>query len=218
MNKIVKESVLLVFAAIPLVYLGSLWNSLPDQVPTHFSSDGPNGWSDKTVLIFAPGLITLGIYLLLVVIPLIDPKKKVQQMGEKYFTLKFMLTLFFCVLSCYVLYISKAGKMVVPNLMNALLGGLFAVLGNYFQTVRPNYFIGIRTPWTLEDEGIWKSTHKLGGKLWLAGGLLIVILSFLLNAHDMNIAMGCIVAVMVIVPVLHSYLAFQKKKNVVKDE
>jgi uncharacterized membrane protein len=96
----------------------------------------------------------------------------------------------------------------------ALIGALFAMLGNYFQTVRPNYFIGIRTPWTLENEQVWKNTHRLGGRLWIVGGFLIAILAFFINNnHLFSIIFGVIISLIVIVPVVFSYTEFKKEKN-----
>ncbi len=88
------------------------------------------------------------------------------------------------------------------------------MLGNYFQTIRSNYFIGIRTPWTLENEQVWKKTHLLGGRIWMAGGLLIVILSFIItDNHSLMIAFGILCFIMVIIPVIFSYTEFRKEKN-----
>lgn len=85
------------------------------------------------------------------------------------------------------------------------------MLGNYFQTVRPNYFIGIRTPWTLENEQVWKNTHRLGGKIWIVGGILIAILAVLIkNNHLFYIIFGVILAFMVVVPTIFSYTEFKK--------
>jgi uncharacterized membrane protein len=88
------------------------------------------------------------------------------------------------------------------------------MLGNYFQTVRPNYFIGIRTPWTLENEQTWKKTHRLGGRLWMAGGILIVFISFIIRSNNaLAITFAIILSVMVIVPIVYSYIEFQKEKK-----
>lgn len=99
----------------------------------------------------------------------------------------------------------------------ALIGMLFAMLGNYLQTIRPNYFIGIRTPWTLENEQVWKNTHHLGGRLWIVGGALITILAFFIKNNQMysNI-FGVLILLMVIVPVVFSYSEFKKKENNLK--
>ncbi|OCB78448.1 SdpI family protein [Flavobacterium crassostreae] len=215
MNKYLKESILWAFVALPYVYLTTIWNKLPEQVPTHFNIEGiANDWSSKTTLLFIPGALGIGIYFLMLIIPILDPKKKIQQMGDKYYTLRFMLTIFFSLLATYLLYASDTGSLKNPNMLFALIGVLFAMLGNYFQTVRPNYFIGIRTPWTLENEQVWKSTHRLGGRIWIVGGVLIAILAFFINNnHLFAIIFGVIISLIIIVPVVFSYTEFKKEKN-----
>jgi uncharacterized membrane protein len=215
LNKYLKELVLGAFIALPYVYLTTIWNQLPEQVPTHFNIEGvADDWSSKTTLLFIPGALGIGIYLLMLIIPILDPKKKIQQMGDKYYTLRFILTIFFSLLATYLLYVSNTGSLKNPNMLFALIGALFVVLGNYFQTIRPNYFIGIRTPWTLENEQIWKKTHRLGGRLWTVGGVLIAILAFFINNNQtFSIIFGVIISLMVIVPVAFSYTEFKKIKN-----
>ena len=215
MNKYLKEAVLWVIIFIPFIYLYTVWNSLPTSVPTHFDLAGnPNDWSSKTSLIFITGALSIGIYLLMLVIPFLDPKKKIQQMGTNFYNLRFMLTLFFSILATYLIYIGKEGSIKSPKFLFGFLGLLFAVLGNYFQTVRPNYFIGIRTPWTLESEHTWKKTHRLGGRMWMAGGVLIALLAFIIPDKSMFMtAFFIIIIIMSIVPVVYSYFEFQKENR-----
>ena len=215
MNKYFKEFILWAFMALPYAYLAIIWNELPAQVPTHFNIEGvADDWSAKTTLLFVPCLLPIGIYGLLLIIPLLDPKKKIQQLGDKYITLRFMLTIFFSILATYLLYISKKGGLNNPAILFALLGALFVMLGNYFQTIRPNYFIGIRTPWTLENESVWKKTHRLGGQVWIAGGILIIMLAFFMSNKVLSAAIfAIIICVMVIVPIVFSYTEFRKSKK-----
>ena len=98
-----------------------------------------------------------------------------------------------------------------------LIGVLFILLGNYFKTIKPNYFIGIRTPWTLENETIWKETHKLGGKLWFVGGILIVIFSLLLDKRQAFTVLMLITGLITIVPIVYSYLMFKKERKSLTD-
>ena len=215
MNKYLKESILWALLALPCVYLMMIWDKLPERVPTHFNLSGnADDWSGKTALLFFP-LIGIFIYFLMLIIPKIDPKKKMEQMGDKYYTLRFILTFFLAILTIYCLYLSSGGSLKSPGVMVALIGGLFAVFGNYFQTMRPNYFIGIRTPWTLESETVWKKTHRLSGKLWITGGTLIVILALVINSNlALAITFGTIILVLVLIPVAFSYIEFRKEKKV----
>lgn len=218
MNKYLKESMLWVIMLLPFVYLANVWNILPEQVPTHFNMDGnADDWSSKTSLIYIIGGMVFGLYFLFLIIPVIDPKKKIEQMGDKYFTLRLMLTIFFSLLAIFIVYSGKEGDIKHPNFLFALIGILFTMLGNYFQTVRPNYFIGIRTPWTLESENVWKSTHRLGGKIWMVGGILIAVLAFIISNNSLySIIFGIIIFVMAVVPIVHSYLAYKKEKSLLK--
>ncbi|HCT31414.1 MAG TPA: hypothetical protein DIW31_11955 [Bacteroidales bacterium] len=215
MNKYLKESLLIIFAVLPLIYLSIVWKSLPDIVPTHFNIDGvADNWSSKTTLIYLPGAMGFGIYLLMLIIPYIDPKKKIEQMGSKYYNLRFVLSFFMSVLTIYIIYISRIGNMKDSNLLFVIIGSLCALLGNYFQTVRPNYFVGIRTPWTLENEEIWKKTHRFGGKLWMLGGLLIVLLAFLIkNNVVFTKIFTALILLIAIIPIVYSYIEFQKEKK-----
>jgi uncharacterized membrane protein len=214
MNKYFKESIHWIFIALPFIYLATIYNSLPQEVPIHFNWRGEaDDWADKTMLFLLPAGLGLFIYFLMLIVPSIDPKRKIQEMGSKYFSFRLILTIFFSILSIYLIYVTKEGSLQNPNILVSLIGLLFIMMGNYFQTVRPNYFIGIRTPWTLENEQVWKKTHRLAGKIWVAGGVVIMILGFLLsNVTAMLIAFFSIVFIIVLIPVVYSYLEFQKKE------
>ncbi|MEI6754049.1 MAG: SdpI family protein [Paludibacter sp.] len=211
MNKFFKELILWILIVIPYVYLATIWKNLPAQVPTHFDLAGnPNDWSDKTSLPAMIGAMGIGSYLLMLFIPYFDPKKKIAQMGEKYYSLRLLMTLFMSALSFYLLYVSNKGE-INPNLLIALIGAFYVVLGNYMQSVKPNYFIGIRTPWTLENEETWRKTHRLGGKLWLVGGLITILIAFVAKNNSLlAITFGTVTAVLSIVPIIYSYIEFRK--------
>ena len=211
MNKFFKELILWILIVIPFIYLAMVWNNLPAQVPTHFDLAGnPNNWSEKTSLPYIIGAMGIGSYLLMLFIPYFDPKKKIAQMGEKYYSLRLLITIFMSVISFYLLYVSNKGE-INPNLLIALIGTFYVVLGNYLQTVKPNYFIGIRTPWTLENEETWRKTHRLGGKLWLVGGLITIFIAFVTKNNTLlAITFGTVTAIISLVPIIYSYLEFRK--------
>jgi len=211
MNKFFKELILWIIIIIPFVYLAMVWKNLPARVPTHFDLAGnPNDWSDKTSLPAMIGAMGIGSYLLMLFIPYFDPKKKIAQMGEKYYSLRLIMTLFMSAISFYLLYVSNKGE-INPNLLIAMIGAFYVVLGNYLQSVKPNYFIGIRTPWTLENEETWRKTHRLGGKLMLIGGLLTMIIAFVVkNNTFLAISFGTVTAIASLVPILFSFIEFRK--------
>jgi len=211
MNKYFKELILWILIAIPFIYLVIVWKTLPAQVATHFDLQGnPNDWTAKSSMPFMIGALGIGTYLLMLFIPYFDPKKKIAQMGDKYYSLRLLMTLLMSVISFYLLYVGSKGE-INPNLLIALIGVFYVVLGNYMQSFKPNYFIGIRTPWTLENDETWRKTHHLGGRLWLIGGLLTILVSLLVkNNSVLAITFGSITAIISLVPVIFSYVEFKK--------
>ncbi len=209
----IKETLLLLFACLPYFYLHSLWEKLPLQVPTHFDINGvANDWSSKYFLLFLPCSLGIIFYFIFKALPYLDPKKKLEQMGNLYTKLRFIVCIFITSLSLYILSVTASGDMKNMSLLFVLLGFFFAFLGNYFQAIRPNYFVGIRTPWTLESESVWRKTHLLGGRLWMIGGLLISILAFIIPAPIYSQIFFGIVAIICIVPIGYSWLEFRKEK------
>ena len=197
---------------IPFIYLGYVWNHLPEEVPMHWNGAGEiDRYGDKKELVASLFMLVGITYFVFLIIPYIDPKQKLQNMGNKLNSLRMILTLFMSGLSVFILY-SVQQKNSNPGFIFAIIGLLFAFLGNYFKTIKPNYFIGIKTPWTLENEEVWKKTHTLGGKLWFVGGLLMSLTFILPNKIQFYTFIG-IVSVITIIPIVYSYLEFKKIKN-----
>lgn len=205
-----KELPLIIIVLIPFVYLAYVWNSLPEKVPLHWNMEGEiDRYGEKSELILIPVLLPLLIYVLFTIIPRIDPKRKIKNMGNKYTILKSIMTIFMSALAMIIIYAALNETLYNPNYIVLLIGILFALLGNYFKTLRANYFIGIKTPWTLENETVWKETHKLAGKLWFAGGLLIVLTSILLDKKTNFTLFAVITVFITVIPVVYSYIKFQ---------
>lgn len=210
-----KELPIIGFVLLPFMYLGYLWNSLPEKVPIHWNYKGEiDDWGTKYSLIGFLFLLPVLTYVLMLVIPKIDPKKRVELMGGKYYQIKFVLVVFMSVLALFIIHSSNSQTLSSPSIVFVLLGALFMALGNYFKVIKQNYFLGIKTPWTLESEEVWKLTHILAGKLWIVGGLLIVIFSLVLTENiNFYIFLG-ITAIISIVPIVYSYIIFKELKKV----
>jgi uncharacterized membrane protein len=212
MEKFKKEIPFIAIALIPFAYLIYIWNRLPEKVPMHWNGAGEiDRYGDKTELVGVLFLLVGINYFVFLIIPYVDPKKKLQNMGNKLNIMRMILTLFMSALAIFILY-SVQQKSSNPGFVFVIIGLLFAFLGNYFKTIKTNYFIGIKTPWTLENEEVWKKTHELGGKLWFVGGLLMALTFVLPNNIQFYTFMG-ITAVITIIPILYSYRIFNKIKN-----
>ena len=213
--KLQKELSLIAIVLAPFIYLASIWTNLPDSVPLHWDIEGKiDRYGEKSELLLIPILLPLLIYVIFTLVPLIDPKGKIQQMGNKYFTLKAAMTIFMSILALVILYAVKNESLYNPNYIILLIGVLLLVLGNYFKTLRPNYFIGIRTPWTLENETVWKETHKLAGKIWFIGGLIIIVSSLLLDKESNFKLFISLVIVISLIPIIYSFFKFRSLANI----
>ena len=209
------DGIVLVIWALPLVYLLSVYPLLGTTLPLHFNIQGtPDKWGSRAefigVIAFLSG-ISLGAAILFRFLPRIDPKKQPKYSSVVFVRIGHALVLFITVISITIIYAATHGRYRFPeSFMYALLGLFFAYLGNLMNNVKPNYFFGIRTPWALEDEEVWRKTHRLAARLWLPGGLLLVVLSLILHGEVMFAGFIAIVLVLGIVPVAYSYFYYRK--------
>lgn len=209
MTNLKKELPFIALALLPFLYLAYIWNNLPEKIPIHWNGSGKiDRYGEKKELVIMLVMLVGITYFIFLIIPKIDPKGKLQNMGNKLNTLRMVLTVFMSVLAIYILY-SAQQKNSNPQFLFVIIGLFFSFLGNYFKTVKPNYFIGIKTPWTIENEEVWKKTHLLGGKMWFIGGILMTLTFVLPNKIQVYTFLG-ITAIITIVPVIYSYLEFKK--------
>jgi uncharacterized membrane protein len=177
----------LLFKPLPLVLvvaswalLAVYWGRLPDPVPSHWGLDGrPDRWTRGGALI-GPASTTF-LYLFFAVLPRLDPRLERRKGNNEVCGVIQAITTAFC---CYLTFLTLDASTRPDAILNvsALWGGLgvvLVVLGNYLPKLRSNFFMGIRTPWTLSSEEVWYQTHRVGGRVMVAGGLLVLLGSFL---------------------------------------
>jgi uncharacterized membrane protein len=212
--KLKKEIPLIVIVLLPFIYLAYVWNQLPEKVPMHWNIKGEiDRYGEKTELLLIPFLLPFLVYIIFLVIPKIDPKNKLNKMGNKLQTLKVLMTTFMSVLALFIIYSAKNQSFANSNYIVLLIGVLYIILGNYFKTIKANYFIGIRTPWTLENETVWKETHKLAGKMWFIGGIIVVLSSLILDEQPNFTLFLIITGIISIIPIVYSYIIFKNEKK-----
>lgn len=206
-----KELPSLTLIALPYLYIMMIWNNLPDKVPIHWNAMGEiDGFGSRYTLLILPLLLPGLIYITFSLIQRFTPIDKIAKMGRKFGSLKFLLILFMSVLCLLIIHSSKEGLVGQPTFIFISLGLLFALFGNFSRTIQPNYFLGIRTPWTLKSEQVWKSTHELAGKLWFAGGLIIALIALISSSKYAISGIIGIVAVITLIPIIYSYLKFKE--------
>lgn len=215
MDIIRKEWLLMIILVLPIMYLIYLWPEMPERIPFRWDFEGNviktgSKYTGATICTLAP----LATYIVLTLAPYIDPKKRLMYMGSKFYKLKVIISLAMTFVSGLVLYQMKNGTDSYDiRAMLIGIGLLIGLIGNYLKTIKPNYFIGIRTPWTLEDENIWKNVHVTAGRIWFIGGLGIVGSVIIMNSQMYKYILGIIITIIMLVPILHSFFLYKKKHS-----
>lgn len=183
-----------------------LWNQLPEQMPTHWNASGEvDGWSSKPFAVFGLPLILLAAQWLCMLGTLADPKK--ENHPQKIFQLVlWIIPVLSVVLHAFTYAVALGNEVPIEVIMPVLIGLLFAIIGNYMPKCKQNYTIGIKIPWTLNSEENWNRTHRFAGFLWTLCGIVIMLTGFF---GGFWIFFG-IALVMVIVPVIYSYILYRK--------
>lgn len=194
---------------LPLLAGLILWSRLPDTIATHFGPDGQaDGWSSKPFAVFFIPLFMLGIHLLCIFVTSADPKRR--NIGNKALGLVFWIAPLVSLLVGSLTYAIALGMKPDVNLFVTLVIGLmFIVLGNYLPKCRQNYTVGIKIPWTLNDPENWNRTHRFAGKLWIVGGVLLMLGAFL-NTIWVPITVICVT---VFVPIIYSYVFYRRSQS-----
>lgn len=204
-NAVVLSAVL---TLIPAALLLAVWGRLPERIITTWGVDGSiTGTGSKLVLVW---LVAMGPVLCAVLLaaPALDPRKEsYQKFTKRYHGLCVAIMLFFSVVNCVVIWENvNPGTFSIGRLITGMLGLLFLWMGNVMPTFRHNYFVGIRTPWTLEDPLVWEKTHRLGGRLSFLCGLALLPMALLLPESWLAALTLPLVLVMSLVPCGMSYV------------
>ena len=192
-----------------------LWDKLPEQVPFHWGVDGEvDGWASKPMAVFGLPPFMLAIQWICILATGLEPKAKnvttTKMLGLVLWIIP-VLNLFLHVM----VYLAAFGRKVdMAAIMPLFMGALFVVMGNYLPKCKQSYTMGIKLPWTLNDEENWNKTHRLAGKLWVAGGLLTMCCALLTGTAAFTVMMSILV-VMCMIPTMYSYRYYKKHK---KDE
>jgi len=183
-----------------------LWNQLPEQMPMHWNAQGDvDGWGSKLLAVFGMPLILLAAQWLCVLGTYADPKRA--NHSEKILQLVFWIIPVLSVVVHALVYAAALGHEVrVETVMPVLIGVVIIIIGNYLPKCKQNYTIGIKIPWTLNNEENWNRTHRFAGWLWVVGGVAIMLTGFIGGFW----VFVPIALLMVIVPFVYYYLLHRK--------
>lgn len=160
----------------------AVWNRLPAQMATHWGMDGAaDGWSSRASAVFTMPIFIFLLHWLCMVLTMRDPKN--QKQSGKILGIVFWICPAVSIFSGWLTYSSALGTSRNPNtLICLLIGVMFVAFGNYLPKCRQNSTIGIKVKWTLEREENWNATHRFGSRLWVIGGLLLMLCALLPEA------------------------------------
>ena len=201
---------LLVLAGFALVAV--MYPGLPDPMPSHWNAAGQiDGWMPKfwgAMLI--PGIMAV-LWLTFLVLPRISPRGfEMDPFVRAWGFLRVAILAYMLLVGVLVLQAAKTQGEISQRVLLGGMGVLFVVMGNFLGKVTRNFFVGIRTPWTLANEEVWYRTHRLGGKCFVAAGLFV--LACALAGLGFWVMIGAIL-VAAIIPVGYSYVIYRRLES-----
>lgn len=209
----------IVVIVLNLLVLGYFAISLPSdaKVPMHWNINNEiDGWTGKTGGLLFGAVMSLGMFFLLYLMPLYSPKfRDFQERFDRFLpTICFVMVLFFSLISSYSLYLAQSGIAPQFQMILILIGLLFIFLGNILPKTPPNFFVGIRTPWTLSNDEIWQKSHRMGGKMFVLSGLIFIIKGLVLTHHQhFQLSTAILCLALLLYPLLHSFILFRKMES-----
>lgn len=207
--KVVISSIIIL---LPILFGLIMWKDLPDIMTTHWGADGKaDGFSGKAFAVFGLPSILLILHFVCLLFTLLDKKQKEQ--NSKALGMIFWIIPVISLFTNGAMYRTAFGKEFdLAFFMLALLGTMFIFIGNYLPKAKQNRTLGIRISWTLNNEENWNKTHRFGGKVWVIGGL-ILLLSLFLPLTVMIWGSICVTIAMVIIPMVYSYSIYKQHQK-----
>jgi len=212
-----KWSILVIIVQILLSLFLGLQFQNDAKIPSHWNIKGEiDGYVGKWTGIFLFPGINLAVLLLLIALPYISVRyEKADERFDKIIpALALIIVFFFACIHIYSLLLARGIVSEVNRPLYLLIGLMFVLLGNILPKIPSNFFAGIRTPWTLSSEIVWRKTHRIGGFCFVLAGFLMIILPlFWKNSSNLSSLMFVLVILIVLYPALYSFLLFKKQGN-----
>ncbi len=191
------------------------WPLLPDPAPIHWNAAGEiDGYGSPWLAAFLPPFIATLITALAPLLPRLDPRG--QGYGAFWPTYALMmnsLILFFAAIHLITVGVALGWPLSVPRLFSLGAAALIAVLGNELGRVKPNYFVGIRTPWTLADDEVWRVTHRTGARLFVGSGALAALFSLVVPESWLFMVSLSLVGLAALATIPYSYIVWRRLRR-----
>lgn len=204
----------LLIVAAGLIASAVVYQDLPERMPTHWNLAGDvDGWSPRAWGAWMMPVIIAFIWALMRFLPSIDPRgKNYEKFAAAFEGIMLSVMLFMLVLHVITLRAALGYPVAMERVIPVGVGILFIVIGNLLPRARPNWFVGIRTPWTLSSDRVWEKTHRVGGRLFVVGGILISLSTFLGTSWSRAVLIA-VVATCSLGVVIYSYVEWRKEKG-----
>ncbi len=200
----------LVLAAM-FIAAGAFWPSTPARVPVHWNAAGQvDGYGGRFEGLLLMPLITLGLYVLLLFLPRIDPgRANYAQFSSVYLIVRFIVVAMMGAFYAFTVLVIRGVSLDITRIFIGIMAVVFIVLGNLLGKVRPNWFVGVRTPWTLSSKRSWVRTHRLAGWLFALVGLILLGLAIAGVGAALIWVMLALLGVMTTALVIYSYVEWR---------
>ena len=217
MNKVRADIISLLFVFSAIAVAAILYPSLPEQIPTHWNAQGEvDGYMKKPGGVIIMPAMAVFTFVIMKLIPVISPKGfRIDKFSDVFGVLQVTLVGFMSIVAILVLMEARGLDVRINEMIIAGTGLLFVIIGNYLGRVRKNFFIGIRTPWTLASDEVWNRTHRIGGRLFILSGVIIWIGAILRLplTWTVGVAVG-----LVLIPIVYSYFLYRKIEGFESDD
>jgi uncharacterized membrane protein len=205
----------LLIVAAAFIASAIVYPRLPEIIPTHWSGldAQPDGWSSRAVGAWLMPAILLGMWGLLRVLPKIDPRgSNYAKFGGAFEGIIISVMLFMLGMHVIILRAALGHPAPMQRVVPLGIGVLFVVIGNLLPRARPNWFVGIRTPWTLSSDRVWEKTHRFGGRVFVAAGIVIV-LGALVMPQWAHIVLTTSILVCLALVLTYSYVEWRREQS-----
>jgi uncharacterized membrane protein len=212
MKTTIADLVSVTLIALTVVVTLALYPQLPDPMPTHWNAAGQvDAYMSKPWGVTILPATAAFMFLLMKIIALVSPKEhKADELSRIAGLFQVLLVGFMCAVAVLVLLESLGHDTYLNQVIFGGIGLLLLIMGNSFGKIRKNFFLGIRTPWTIRSEEVWDRTHRLGGKLFMLAGLLLFINAFI--PLDLRWTLPVVFALLLI-PVIYSYIIYRQVRD-----
>jgi len=204
----------LVIAALAVAMSIWAYPQLPPTVATHWSLNGtPDGYSSRLWALVIIPLMLVVMTVIFNVLPKIDPRhENYAKFLSSYWLIANAVIVFLLVAHGLIIAAGLGFSIKIDRLMPLGIGLLFVFLGNFLTRVEPNWFVGIRTPWTLSSDTVWRRTHRTGGWVFVIGGLVLASTALLPRAAFLPLLVATIV-IMPAIPIVQSYVLWKREQQ-----